>query len=424
MIRFLLKGLFRDRSRSLFPVLTVLTGVTLTVVAFSWIRGTEADIIRANASFSTGHVKLTTSGYPSEPAQTANELALSDLSQRLTELRGRFPDLRWTPRIRFSGLFDLPDSIGETRAQAPVFGLAVDLLSPSSPESEVLNLGRALTSGRLPEANHEILVSATLAERMGLVLGETATFIGTTRFGGLTTANFQVVGTIRFGITAMDRGAILGDIGGLGPALDMDDAAGEVLGFFPDQIYRAEVSQAMVDGFNADFHDPEDEFSLYLSHLRSDSGLSTLLDLAGIVTGALIALFVAVMSIVLWNAGLMGSLRRYGEFGVRLAIGEQHRHMYTSLLVEALAIGIIGSLIGTALGLGLSHYLQVHGLSIAPFLKNASLLISDVLRARVTAGSYFIGFVPGLLATLLGSAISGLGIYRRQTSQLAKEFEG
>jgi putative ABC transport system permease protein len=222
----------------------------------------------------------------------------------------------------------------------------------------------------------------------------------------------------------MDRGAILGDIAGLGPALDMDDAAGEVLGFFPDQIYRAEESARMVEDFNGRFGDPDDEFSPYLTHLRSDSGLSTLLDLAGIVTGALIGLFVAVMSVVLWNAGLMGSLRRYGEFGVRLAVGEQHRHMYTSLLVEALAIGVIGSLLGTAVGLGFSHYLQVQGLSIAPFLKNASLLISDVLRARVTLGSYFIGFVPGLLATLLGSAISGLGIYRRQTSQLAKEFEG
>jgi putative ABC transport system permease protein len=424
MIRFLLKGLFRDRSRSLFPVLTVLTGVTLTVVAFSWIRGTEADIIRANASFSTGHVKLTTRGYPNEPAQTANELALGELEAKMALLDEEFPYLWWTPRIRFSGLFDLPDSLGETRAQAPVFGLAVDLLSESSPESEVLNLGRALTSGRLPEAPDEILVSATLAERMGLVLGEPGTFIGTTRFGGLTTANFVVVGTIRFGITAMDRGAILGDIGGLGSALDMDDAAGEVLGFFPDQIYRADESARMVEAFNASFGDSDDEFSPYLTHLRSDPGLSTLLDLAGIVTGALLALFVAVMSVVLWNAGLMGSLRRYGEFGVRLAVGEQHRHMYTSLLLEALAIGIIGSLLGTAIGLGFSHYLQVQGLSIAPFLKNASLLISDVLRARVTLGSYFIGLVPGLLATLLGSAISGLGIYRRQTSQLAKEFEG
>jgi putative ABC transport system permease protein len=130
------------------------------------------------------------------------------------------------------------------------------------------------------------------------------------------------------------------------------------------------------------------------------------------------------MSIVLWNAGLMGSLRRYGEFGVRLAVGEKYRHIYSSLLAEALAIGLLGSLLGTAFGLGISHYLQVHGLSIAPFLKNASLLISDVLRARITPGSYLIGFVPGLMATILGAAISGLGIYRRKTSQLAKEFEG
>jgi putative ABC transport system permease protein len=424
MINFLLKGLLRDRSRSFFPVLTVVAGVTLTVVAFSWIRGTEADIIRANASFSTGHLKVTTSGYPTEPEQTANELALDDVGGIMGMLHQDYPEILWTPRTRFSGLFDLPDSLGETRAQAPVTGLALDLLSTTSPEKEILNLERALTSGRLPRSPEEILVSQTLAERLGLVLGDLGTFIGTTRFGGLTTANFTVVGTIRFGITAMDRGAILGDLTGIGPALDMVDSAGEILGFSADQIYRPEASAAMASAFNQRFSDPEDELSLLMTHLRSDPGLATLLDLAGVVTGALIGLFVAVMSIVLWNAGLMGSLRRYGEFGVRLAVGEKYGHIYGSLLVEALAIGIVGSVLGTALGLGVSQYLQVRGLSIAPFLKNASLLISDVLRARVTLGSYFIGFVPGLLATLLGTAISGTGIYRRKTSQLAKEFEG
>jgi putative ABC transport system permease protein len=424
VILFLIKGLLRDRSRSFFPVITVLAGVALTVVAYSWIRGTEADIIRANASFSTGHLKLTTRGYLNEPAQTANELALGDLAGSLALLEKTCPGLDWVPRIRFSGLFDLPDDRGDTRAQAPVSGLALDLLNPRSTEREILNLDRALTSGRQPAAPTEILISENLANRLGLRLGEIGTFIGTTRFGSLTTANFQVVGTIRFGITAMDRGAILVDIRGIGPALDMENAAGEILGFFPDRIYRPEVSAEIADAFNRSFEDPGDEFSLRLTHLRSDPGLATLLDLAGIVTGALIALFVAVMSIVLWNAGLMGSLRRYGEFGVRLAVGEKHGHIYGSLLVEALAIGVLGSLMGTALGLSLSHYLQLRGLSIAPFLKNASLLISDVLRARVTLGSCFIGFVPGLLATLVGTAISGVGIYRRQTSQLAKEFEG
>jgi putative ABC transport system permease protein len=424
MMRFLLKGLVRDRSRSFFPVLTVVAGVSLTVVAFSWIRGTEADILRANAAFSTGHLRLTTQGYVREPEQTANELALRDLAGVMTLLQETYPELRWTPRIRFSGLFDLPDSLGETRAQAPVAGLAVDLLSPGSPERDILNLEGALVRGRLPRALDEILVSDLLAMRLGLELGEVGTFIGTTSSGSLTTANFSVVGTVRFGVTAVDRGGILGDISGIGPALDMEDAAGEVLGFFPDQIYRQGASADMARAFNERHGDPEDELAYRMGHLRGDQGLATLLDLAGMVTAALIALFVAVMAIVLWNAGLLGSLRRYGEFGVRLAVGEKYHHIYGSLLAEALAIGVLGSLLGTALGLGVSYYLQVQGLSIAPFLKDASMLISDVLRARVTLGSYFIGFVPGMLATLLGTAISGLGIYRRQTSQLAKEFEG
>jgi putative ABC transport system permease protein len=45
------------------------------------------------------------------------------------------------------------------------------------------------------------------------------------------------------------------------------------------------------------------------------------------------------------------------------------------------------------------------------------------MRAKVSPVSYGIGFIPGLAATFLGSSISGLGVYRRQTSQLMKELE-
>jgi putative ABC transport system permease protein len=88
-----------------------------------------------------------------------------------------------------------------------------------------------------------------------------------------------------------------------------------------------------------------------------------------------------------------------------------------------LMIGFAGSVIGTMLGIGISYYLQVHGIDISPMLKNASMMISDVLRARVTGTSWIIGFLPGLAATLLGTAISGRGIYRRQTARLTKELE-
>lgn len=422
MIRFLIKGLLRDRSRSVFPFLTVLSGVTLSVVLYSWVRGTETDLVRANASFSTGHLRVTTRGYLTMAEQAANQFVLTGVAALRDQLGARHPGIRWAPRIRFAGLLDVPDEHRETRAQAPVTGLAIDLLTPTSVEHDVLNLRRALKSGRLPARRGEALLSDDLARRLRVRPGDTVTLISTTRFGGMTTANLTMSGTIRFGISAVDRGAVLADVEDVREALDMPDAAGELLGFMAGGRYRDAEATLVADGFNRRVQD-EGDLRPVMGTLRADAGVATVLDLAGAVTTALIVIFVAVMSIVLWNAGLMAALRRYGEIGVRLAIGESHGHLYRSLLAESALVGLAGSVLGTVLGVAVSYYLQLRGVNIAPFLRNASLLISDVLRAEVTVGSYLIGFVPGLLATLAGTAISGIGIYRRQTSSLAKEFE-
>jgi putative ABC transport system permease protein len=93
------------------------------------------------------------------------------------------------------------------------------------------------------------------------------------------------------------------------------------------------------------------------------------------------------------------------------------------MILESMMIGILGSLVGTLLGVAISYELQDKGISIASMMKNASMMLSDVMRAQVTPTSFVIGFIPGLLATLLGTSISGIGIYQRQTSQLTKELE-
>jgi putative ABC transport system permease protein len=107
---------------------------------------------------------------------------------------------------------------------------------------------------------------------------------------------------------------------------------------------------------------------------------------------------------------------------VRLAIGESKGAVYRSLLAEALLIGIVGSAIGTAIGLGFSYYLQEVGFNIAGMMRNATVVIDDVIRARIAPASFIVGFLPGLLATFFGAAISGLGVYKRQTAMLAKEL--
>jgi len=49
--------------------------------------------------------------------------------------------------------------------------------------------------------------------------------------------------------------------------------------------------------------------------------------------------------------------------------------------------------------------------------------VSPALRAQVATEAYFIGFIPGLLANLLGTAVAGIGILKRETYQLFRELE-
>jgi putative ABC transport system permease protein len=331
--------------------------------------------------------------------------------------------MHWTPRIKFGGLLDIPDEKGETRAQGPVAGLALDLFSEESIEWNILDLKKALVQGRLPENPGEIVLSEDFARSLGLHIGETATLISSTMYGSMAMYNFIVVGTIRFGVTALDRGAMIADISDVQTALDMQNAAGEVLGFFEDYVYRNSQAEAAMEAFNSKYSFEDDEFSPVMKTLYLQAGLSDLLEMFKMFSAVIIVVFLSAMSIVLWNAGLMGSLRRYGEIGIRLAMGESKGHLYRSLIGESLMIGFFGTIAGTALGLAVAYYLQVYGFDIGSMMKNASLMLSNVIRAQVTPFSYVIGFIPGLAATFLGTSIAGIGVYKRQTSLLMKEME-
>jgi len=423
MIKFILKGIIRDRSRSLFPILTVLFGVAVTVLGYCYFSGVMTSWIQTSAKFESGHMKIMSRAYAENADQMPNDLAFIGVNSLMADLNRDFSDLIFAPRIRFGGLFDVPDEQGETRTQGPVAGLAVDLLSEESPERAMLNLENAVKRGRLPEKQGEILISDDFARRLDIQPGQTATLIGSTMYGNMATANFTVVGMIHFGITALDRSTMVADLADIQLALDMEDAAGEILVFFNDFVYQEDEAERIAETFNTKYSDEEDEFSPVMSTFRSQGGMADYMALVNTMMGVMVFSFIAVMSIVLWNAGLMGSLRRYGEIGVRLALGEDKGHLYRSLITESLMIGVIGSILGTALGLAFAFYLQIKGINLGNMMQSASMVINDVVRAKVTPVSYVIGFIPGLIATFLGTSISGLGIYKRQTSQLMKELE-
>ncbi|RKY54727.1 MAG: hypothetical protein DRP89_04650 [Candidatus Neomarinimicrobiota bacterium] len=423
MIKFLMKGLLRDRSRSLFPIMVVTAGVMLTVFLHDWLGGVLSDVIRSNANFMTGHVKIMTKAYAENEDQMPNDLAILGVHALLNDLRKEYPDITWVSRIRFGGLLDAPDKEGETRSQGPVMGLGVDLLSQNTPEIAVLNIKKAIVRGHLPDKPGQILISEDFAAKLGIKPGDKVTLLSSTMYGSMAIQNFILAGTVEFGVAPMDRSAMILDIKDARLALDMNDAAGEILGFFKNHLYNDAKAAEIKNSFQSRFSNSSDEFAPVMFTLREQNDLGEYLDMVGSFSGILVFIFVLAMSIVLWNAGLIGGLRRYGEIGVRLAIGESKGHVYASMILESTLIGLVGSIIGTAIGLGFSYYVQMKGFDASSLMKNSTMMLSNVMRTQITPESYYIGFFPGLFSVILGTALSGVGIYKRKTAQLFRELE-
>lgn len=423
MFKFLLKGIIRDKSRSLVPIIVVTIGVFTVIFAYGLINGMMSNMIESTANFQTGHLKVMTRAYYDNEEQKPNDLCLLDVDILLDELRNDFPNVEWVPRIFFGGLLDIPDEHGESKAQGPVTGTAYDFLSNNNNETKRIGLHKALVMGNTIQEPNEIIISYDFAETNEVMPGDTVTFFGSTMHGAMSFANYTVAGVVRFGIGQLDRGAVILDISDAQQLLDMENATGEVFGYLSKNKYNEEETNHIRTTFNAKYADDTDEFTPVMLQLTEQNFMDQTVALMDTMMAIMLVLLIIALSIVLWNTGVLGSIRRYNEFGIRLAMGEEKKHIYRMLLGESLFIGIIGSILGTALGIALTLYLEKNGFDFSAAMENVNMMIDPIIRSRFTPSLYYIGFIPGIISMLIGTALAGLAIYKRNTAMLFKELD-
>lgn len=423
MFTFLVKGIFRDRTRSLLPLMVVILGVFITVFLNGWMRGVFSDMIDINANYTTGHLKVMTRAYAANDRQKPNDLALMEADTLIEQLQHDYPAIQWVERIYFGGLLDVPDRNGQTRAQVNSIGRAIDLLHRDSKEVERMNIIPSLVHGRIPNRKGEAIISDEFAKRYELSLGDTVSIVTSTMYGSMSLKDFEISGTIHFGYAMLDRGAVIIDISDARDLLDMQHATGEILGYLGSGVYDSSYAREVAHAFNQHYANSKDEYAPVMRTLEEQENLETLIAFSDRITAIMALVFILAMSVVLWNIGLLGGLRRYAEFGIRLALGEKKLHIYMTVIYEAVVIGLLGSTIGTILGLSLCYYLEANPVDFSFLSQNIGMMLPQKYKAIVWAELYYIGFIPGFMAMTIGASLSGIAIFKRKTSQLFKELE-
>jgi putative ABC transport system permease protein len=385
VLRVALRGLASRKLRSALTAAAVVLGVALVggtymltdsiTGAFNSIfqtvyRGTDATVTGRNAIDSSASNNAGPNG-SSNPSFPQSLLARV---QQLPDVADAIGGVAGSPQL-------VKDGKAITFGGAPNLGFSVD---PSKPQFNSLKL----VSGRWPGAN-EVVIDTNTASKKSLTAGDTigveaqgpvqqmrisglVKFGSASSLGGATLAGFQLTTAQRL----FDKVGKLDDIRvSARPGVSPQTLVGRIRTILPPATQvrtGAQEAQKASDATNS-----------FLSFLRT-----FLLAFAGI------ALFVG--SFVIANSLSITIAQRTREFATLRTLGASRRQVLRAILVESLAVGIIASLIGLLVALGLAKGLFALFNAVGFTLPNSGI----VVHGRTVVVAILVGVLVTVLASL------------------------
>jgi putative ABC transport system permease protein len=247
------------------------------------------------------------------------------------------------------------------------------------PESAALATGFELTGGRFPRSGKELTLDGGSAEAAGLRIGDEVT-IGTPRGP----EKLELVGLLR--IPGGSFGGLAFGMAPLPYAQERFEKPHQISSIAVEAVEGSSVSdlrtrldQGLGEGLQAERSETRtQEIGSQLQGFRI-----SLLFFAGT------ALFVG--AFLVFNALSMTVLERTRELGMLRALGSTRRMIARSVMVEALILGILGSVLGVVFGYGMAKGLvylfgqaflfEMTELVLSPFALVSAIIVGVVVTA-------------------------------------------
>jgi putative ABC transport system permease protein len=393
--RLAMRNTLRRRARTLLTTGMVVLGVALLLVALSWVRGASGSLLTGAAALG-GHVRVVDPDYAAREELLPLHENLPEIAPLVEKVRGQPGVVAVEPRILTGVTVTVGQEIGE------VFAMVVGASEPYFRER--MEAKAKLTAGRwFSGAEGEVIAGAQVVAQAHAKVGDELVMLGTTQDGSLSPIKGRLIGVVRAG-GLLDR-QVLVPLARLQYLTDIPGGATELL------VYGRRYQDAAVLASqlkNALAGDPGSAGLAVQSWSDREPWKSIASTVRGVET-VIVFIFVLLTALGIWNTMMMSVLERTHEIGVLRAMGLSRAGAVGLFVGEAVAIAVVGGVVGVALGLYPAWWLESHGIRIGERTANSvNLGFTEVVRADLTGDTVLAAFALGLLMALAGSLIPAL----------------
>ena len=334
------RNLWRNRRRTALALAAIGLSVTLVLIYDGLLRW-ETDLMLETV---TGPMLGHAQAHAPQWRRTRDmDRTLRHVDRTMAALR-RDPDIAdLSPRIYAPALA----AVGEEGFAVLVLG--VDPAAESGPS-------RLLANVRVPVRG--VMMGRMLAEQMGVREGAEIALVGQGVDGSLANALYTVSALIETPVDLVNRQAVVMTLTGAQDLFSMPGEAHEVVIYARDPGRAAAIAKRWNGSGDLDGAEVLDWKTLA-------PAMVDIIDLVSVAWVFVLVLVLIAAAAGVANTMLMATFERTHEFGMLLALGTSPSRIVGMILLESLALGATGVLLGSALGGALVAWAHTTGIDYA-----------------------------------------------------------
>lgn len=410
ILKIALRNIGRQKRRTILSAVTIAAGLTVFIFMDSMLTGIDRMSIDNLITLSSGALKIQTREYEKEkntfPLNCGINGSLSGLQTALAR------DKRVTHVTRRTQFLGQLSNYAET---VPVVGTVVD----EAADTMVFGLKPYITGSYFGADNaREILIGKQLAQDLGVAVGDYITVYALTKYESRNADQFRIAGLLGTADPTINHSGIFITFAAANDFLDLENSVSEL-----DVSVRRSSNLAL---FSRDVKDIQAalqrEFPLLAVNTFLELGAGVLeLTRAKRVGGIIFMAIILVIAVVgIFNTVFMSVYERIREIGVLRAHGMKPADITIMFVLEGAITGLLGSVLGLALGSLVNVYLVTSGVPMEKAVGSfatASYGISGSIYGEWNLPAMALVFCLGILVATVAGIIPARRAGKIQVTQ-------
>jgi len=360
------KDLSKRRRETLMVILAITIGVVGPLFTTALNNGMQDAFVGNTVNVYTGHLQI-------QP--NTGDTVISKSESVLSKVTGIQGIVGAAPRM--NGGVDI-----ESRTEK--MGIAIFGVKPSL-EEKASTLAKTVERGDFldDKDKNDLLIGTSLSEVMKVDVGDTVLL----QYQNREPVEFKIKGIISTGTFELDRYAIIGTYDTVKELIEKDDASNIIIRLEnPDESLKYKL-----------ILQKETTLPNIKTWQELSAGMAGMIETFGVISTMTsgVSVFVAAIAISLIIYTTVRNKIR--EIGVLKAIGARGEMIMRIYLAEAIFIGVIGTSLGTIIGLFL-----IHGMQQNPLIMTPEYGMKLIIMPRVSLGSILAADLSILLTCIIG----------------------